>query len=314
MKQILNDCTAQFALTPEYSTLTNYHMRDTRLTMDDKLRVAKSVEHTFAPLLDHLKADAPSLSDSDKLYCILSTLNIDNNVIAEMLAISADTVRVRKYRVRDKLPFIWYDLFFPDNQGLKNQNQETPVKQEKSTILTVAGNCFRNYFKISGRSSRTDYWFFLLFSAIVFVAIDYTTRFIMYNAPSGIMDPKENEFIRYVFYIIDAGVPLILIIPMYTVTVRRLHDLNLRGLLAIILCAIPIIILMVDKILRYVEVEWIIRKTEVLEEVYSFYLAIRLACQYSLKLFLIILILIFTKSGTVGPNDYGPDPLRFTPN
>lgn len=319
MKRTLNECTSRFVLTSEYSALINYRMRDSRLSMDNKLRVAKSIEHTYAPLLDLLKADAPSLSDSDILFCILSTLHIENNIIAEMLAISVDTVRVRKYRLRDKLPPVWHSLFFNDNQNI--QNQETPVTQEttnqktdvkdKATIMSVAGNCFHNYFKTSGRSSRIDYWFFLLFAAIVYIALDSTTRYVMYNAPSGLMDPKENETIRYILYFIEVAVSLVLTTPLFTVTVRRLHDLNLKGWLAIILCAFPIIILLTLKISNYVEVEWIIRQTQVLEETFSFYLAIRLACHYSLMLFLIINILVFTKSGTVGPNDYGPDPLRF---
>ena len=311
MKRTLNECTSRFALTPEYSTLINYRMRDSRLSMDDKLCVAKSIEHTYAPLLDLLKADAPSVSDSDMLFCILSTLHIENNVIAEMLVISADTVRVRKYRLRDKLPPVWHSLFFNDKQSIQNQDQETTVVKEKATIVSVAGDCFHSYFKTSGRSSRIDYWFFWLFAAIVYIALDSTTRYVMYNAPSGLMDPKENETIRYILYFIEVTVSLVLITPLFTVTVRRLHDLNLKGWLAIILCAIPIIILLMLKISNYVEVEWIIRQTQVLEETFSLYLAIRLACRYSLMLFLIINILVFTKSGTVGPNDYGPDPLRF---
>ena len=64
-QEILKECTAQFAPTPEYSTLINYRMRENRLTMDDKLRIAKTIEHIYAPLLDALKADAPLLSESD---------------------------------------------------------------------------------------------------------------------------------------------------------------------------------------------------------------------------------------------------------
>ena len=321
MEQILNECTALFAETPEYSTLINYRMRETRLTMDDKLRVAKTIEHAYAPLLDHLKADVPSLSDSDLLFCIMSILHIESIAIAEMLAISMDTVRVRKYRLRDKLPQRWFDLFFTDAQVIKDQNHETPVDKQtsnnitnmnqKATMMRAVGNCFRNYLNPSGRSSRIEYWYLLLFAAIVYFVVNSAMTYILFHATNNILEPKEHEALRYIFYAIHFTIVLVLTPPLYTTTVRRLHDLNLKGWLAVILCARPVAVILTIKIANLVSTEWVILHTQLTETSFGHFVILHMTCKTVLVMFLIIIILIFTRSGTVGPNDFGPDPLRF---
>ena len=323
MEQILNECTAHFAETPEYSTLINYRTRESRLTMDDKLRVAKTIEHAYAPLLDRLKADAPSLSDSDLLFCIMSTLHIESIAIAEMLAISVDTVRVRKYRLRDKLPQRWFDLFFTDAQVIKTQDHETPAHRQtsnnitninkKATMMRVVGNCFKNYLNSTGRSSRIEYWYLLLFAAIVYFVVNSAMTYILFHTTNNILEPKEHQTLRYTFYTIHIIIVLVLTPPLYTTTVRRLHDLNLKGWLAVILCAFPVAIILTLRIANLVSTEWVILQTPLTEASFGHFVIVHMACKSVLVIFLIINILIFTRSGTVGPNDFGPDPLRFTP-
>ena len=314
--ETLNQCTAQFAPTPEYSTLINYRMRETRLTMDDKLRIAKTIEHIYAPLLDALKADAPLLSDSDMLFCILSTLHIDNIVIAEMLAISTDTVRVRKYRLRDKLPQQWFDLFFTDSQAATTHEQPTPATspakniRQKANIFKSVRSCFKNYMNTSGRSRRCDYWTFLLFAAIVYEIINISITYI-FKVSYFLMEPDAHKSIRLFFYSLHIAIVLILTPPMYTVTVRRLHDLNLKGWLAIILTAIPVALILIVKIANWHCCEWLLTDANVSETAFGNFIIINMGGNYILIMFLIINLFIFAKSGTVGPNDYGPDPLRF---
>ena len=310
MKETLNQCKAQFALTPEYSTLINYRMRETRLTMDDKLRVSKTIEHIFAPLLDALNADAPSLSDSDMLFCILSTLNIENNVIAEMLAISTDTVRVRKYRLRDKLPQQWFDLFFTYAQTPQDQDTPKTDIKERTSIMKSVSSCFKNYLNTSGRSRRSDYWFFLLFGAIIYEIVNISIAYL-FKVSYFLMEPDAHKIIRFFFYSLQITIVLILIPPMYSVTVRRLHDLNLKGWLAIILTAIPAALILTVKIANWHCCEWLVSDADVTESSFSTFMMIHMGGDYILIMFLIINLFIFSRSGTPGPNDYGPDPLRF---
>ena len=70
--------------------------------------------------------------------------------------------------------------------------------------------CFRKYFVIQGRASKSEFWWFqLLWSA---------SFFIMF-----IFEGKEQ--VTYFFY----GIIVIIFIPLFTVGVRRLHDTGKSG-------------------------------------------------------------------------------------
>ena len=70
--------------------------------------------------------------------------------------------------------------------------------------------CFKKYFVIQGRASKSEFWWFqLLWSA---------SFFIMF-----IFEGKEQ--VTYFFY----GIIVIIFIPLFTVGVRRLHDTGKSG-------------------------------------------------------------------------------------
>ena len=70
--------------------------------------------------------------------------------------------------------------------------------------LAAVSHCFGQYFKFSGRSKRSDYWYWLLFNVIMMLVL----------APIG--------FFSDIFY-------LIVFLPNVTVIVRRLHDIGRSG-------------------------------------------------------------------------------------
>ena len=70
--------------------------------------------------------------------------------------------------------------------------------------------CFRKYFVIQGRASKSEFWWFqLLWSASFFIMIIF----------------EESEPVTYFFY----GIIVIIFIPLFTVGVRRLHDTGKSG-------------------------------------------------------------------------------------
>ena len=70
--------------------------------------------------------------------------------------------------------------------------------------------CFRKYFVIQGRASKSEFWWFqLLWSASIFIMF--------------IFEGKEQ--VTYFFY----GIIVIIFIPLFTVGVRRLHDTGKSG-------------------------------------------------------------------------------------
>ena len=70
--------------------------------------------------------------------------------------------------------------------------------------------CFKKYFVIQGRASKSEFWWFqLLWSASIFIMF--------------IFEGKEQ--VTYFFY----GIIVIIFIPLFTVGVRRLHDTGKSG-------------------------------------------------------------------------------------
>ena len=70
--------------------------------------------------------------------------------------------------------------------------------------------CFRKYFVIQGRASKSEFWWFqLLWSASFFIMFIF----------------EGTEQVTYFFY----GIIVIIFIPLFTVGVRRLHDTGKSG-------------------------------------------------------------------------------------
>ncbi len=96
--------------------------------------------------------------------------------------------------------------------------QESELKRDNTydddnvigiNIFEAVGICFKKYFVLKGRASRSEYWYFYLFSLILYVI------------PFIIGGDNADLFIGLLF--------LILTIPSFTVSVRRLHDIDKSG-------------------------------------------------------------------------------------
>ena len=78
------------------------------------------------------------------------------------------------------------------------------------TLGESVSTCFKKYFVIQGRASKSEFWWFqLIWSASFFISI-YV----------------NNEAVDYFLY----GVLIINFIPLFTVGIRRLHDTGKSGL------------------------------------------------------------------------------------
>jgi len=76
---------------------------------------------------------------------------------------------------------------------------------------------FKNYANFSGRAQRAEYWMFQLLTFIVFIGAFFFSLFVAKHN-------SENIFLLLVVLII-----LILIVPAFSVLVRRLHDIGRSG-------------------------------------------------------------------------------------
>ena len=106
-------------------------------------------------------------------------------------------------------------------------------------IQTSIKTCFNKYATFSGRASRSEYWFFVLFGILGgIVALIIDVMILGYSI--------ESEYTP-----INSIFSLVLIIPTIAAACRRLHDVNKSGwwylLIFTIIGSIPILYWFVQK-------------------------------------------------------------------
>lgn len=248
----LQSCLAQFRQMPEASMLIEYRSRQNRLTFDDRMAVTRCIEKTFAPVFLDMRAESPSLSESDLIFCALAAAGFKPEVISDCISISKESLRMRRKRIKEKLTPFWADQVFPDIETVtktvtqkcydngtqhisgaddtdlllcQNQSNAKVMKTKKITFSEAIKSGFRNMFKFTGRASRTEFWYFILFYAIVFytlgIVISFLTPFVMLKAKIPVTPQASLMIVGFVAFI--------LIIPLVSITVRRLHDSERKG-------------------------------------------------------------------------------------
>lgn len=308
---LFNDCLSRFRETPEYIILINNSPDDDGLSAQERQAIIDSVEHTFAPLFGKIKADASSITNSDLVFCVLTGIGVGTPMIADCLTISPHTVRVRKHRLREKLPATWYEVFYGEGET-ETEEVEEPVDEvshkPQLPFVRDISNGFRNYFNTNGRASRSEYFCFYFFWVIVTYVSFYLQQqlyCLSYNASNCAADGFFFVLLHVIIWIVLLGI----MPPMLTITVRRLHDLNCSGWLSLLICGLPCAILIADNILGAVFTdEFFGRAARPLNFRYYVLKPIRFGYHILNGMFFVQL-LIFSIRGTKGTNDYGPDPL-----
>ena len=78
-------------------------------------------------------------------------------------------------------------------------------------IVDSVKTCFKKYGVIEGRASRSEYWFFVLFCALISILLE--------------LFAYQNLNIAILELLVSIG----FFIPSVTVATRRLHDVNRSG-------------------------------------------------------------------------------------
>ena len=206
--QKLQSCLAAFRDMPDAGILIHYRSRDSRLSFDERLAITHCIDTAFSSVFLEMKSESASLSESDLIYCALHAAGFSPVVIADCLSISKDSLRMRKIRVKEKLSATWSAILFPEQeQGsatknatkkcddnvaqhisgpvqpsiLLQQNQsKTKVMETKNVSFGQAIRLgFKNMFKFSGRASRSEFWYFILFYAIILNVLAFLLPFII---------------------------------------------------------------------------------------------------------------------------------------
>ena len=133
--------------------------------------------------------------------------------------------------------------------------------------------CFQQYNNISGRASRSEFWWFYLFTVLV----NLVTSWI--------------PFAGFVVF-------LVFLLPTIAVTTRRLHDTDRTGWWQLV-PLMPVLAGMVLLFLSYFTIFPLGTSiTGALIAVLGFFIGF------------VVLLVFMIQSGTPGPNQYGPNPLE----
>ena len=157
------------------------------------------------------------------------------------------------------------------------------------TFIESVSSCFRKYGTFSGRASRSEFWFFILF-LVILGTITTIIEAKLYPPPEI---PGEEVFFAIGFrFSLDSPVSAIFTLlclpPLLSVTARRLHDGDKSGWWQIIRAA-PVLIV----------IPFVITGVEAL-----FFIGFVM----TIALFILVLIWLI-KKGTDGEYRFGRDPL-----
>ncbi len=154
-----------------------------------------------------------------------------------------------------------------------------------------------------------EYMSFLIFTAVV-VLTNNTLEHKLFILSYMACHEAVCGFFSVLLHIISWIITFIVLIPMYTVTVRRLHDLNCSGLLALFFCGIPAAIVVVSKLIHTIYSDVFILNMGVTSEFGCLVIVpLRFSINVAFAMFF-LQILVFSVKGTRGANDYGAAPLK----
>ena len=147
---------------------------------------------------------------------------------------------------------------------------------------------------IKGRARRKEFWAWHLFNELWNVLVCITIFFVYVEVKAIAEQSNELELFNFdkIANCVDMCFTLLLLVPTIHIAIRRLHDMNQPGIWLALPISIGVII-------------GIVAAKEDVRASMAGVIIISLIFRCILASFLIVLACI---RGTVGPNDYGPDP------
>ena len=101
----------------------------------------------------------------------------------------------------------------------KNKDNRFKPKSRRMTFIQSIKTCLSKYATFSGTASRSEFWWFVLFSWLLYFVAVFTDALIYDLNPDLTPDPDTTYYLVW----------LALLIPGYAVGSRRLHDIGNSG-------------------------------------------------------------------------------------
>ena len=99
-------------------------------------------------------------------------------------------------------------------------------------FIQSISTCMRNYVTFSGRATRSEFWWFYLFTVLVnLVATSQASSFVPTLLDGQDITENESSYFlnNFFFLYLSTITSLILLLPSLAVAVRRLHDVGRSG-------------------------------------------------------------------------------------
>ena len=99
-------------------------------------------------------------------------------------------------------------------------------------FIQSISTCMRKYVTFSGRATRSEFWWFYLFTVLVnLVATSQASSFVPVLLDGQDMTENESSYFlnNFFFLYLSTITSLILLLPSLAVAVRRLHDVGRSG-------------------------------------------------------------------------------------
>jgi uncharacterized membrane protein YhaH (DUF805 family) len=155
-------------------------------------------------------------------------------------------------------------------------------------------NALRRYFEFSGRSSRSEFWFFILFLVILLIIASIIDQAVLGSQGPGIL-----------YFIVAIGH----LIPGIAVSVRRLHDIDRTGLWVLLFWLAPIVVSLIGMVLMGGSIFMMMSgETAGMAAGFATMGAGFLLIAIIDIAIAIIAIVFYVTPGTPGENTYGPPP------
>ena len=145
-------------------------------------------------------------------------------------------------------------------------------------FISSIKTCFKKYIDFKGRASRSEYWFFIWFFILLWVGLLFAGEYwdesnLFYELSDSLYNTLNYLIISLIY-----GFPLICLIPLISVTIRRIHDIGQSGFVILIF-------------------------------VFGFFIAFILKNEIIVRIVFIVLG-VFLMKKSAGKNQFGPIPKK----
>ena len=106
------------------------------------------------------------------------------------------------------------------------------------SFFDAVATAFRRYFDFSGRSSRSEFWWFFLFCVLLYML----TFSLTINELGQIDDSNPEDFLSKALTSWFGLAFILTLIPSISISIRRFHDINMSGWWYVALQIVPSIL------------------------------------------------------------------------